>query len=489
MKRSVLLNLLFAVVLAFMLLPEIQRRFNIFEIRALEGAFELSQRPVFTWTTFFSGSWQQQTDGFVEERVGFRPLLVRVRNQMDFMLYNKANAEGVIIAKKGVIIEEDYILEYLGRLFIGSKTVDKKLERTKLLQDTLARKGIHLAIVFEPGKASFHADLIPQRYRPRDKSISNYEYFTEKCRMLGVNHLDLNRYFVDLKPHANYPLYPKYGTHWSMYGMTLAADTLVKYVQMLCGKPLNHMKTGEIRVNSHLWGTDFDGGQSMNLLWKPHTGKMAYPQIGFDNYPDRHQPMVLVIADSYYWNIYNTALPDHLFANKDFWYYNHLVYPDHYEQGPKVDQLDQQAEVEKQEVILVMITERFLYTAFWDFTDDLFRIYYPEYPVDHLYEIGNRIRRDRNWFGLILNEARKRNTTVEEMVQEHAALIYLNEFQSFSEPSYAEYILFYILRIKQDTEWFGSVKKKAESYNIEVDEMLRQDAVWMYEYEVLGMHR
>jgi hypothetical protein len=274
-----------------------------------------------------------------------------------------------------------------------------------------------------------------------------------------------------------------------MYGMTLAADTLVKYVQMLCGRPLNKMKTENIRVSSDLWGTDFDGGQSMNLLWKPRTGTMAYPQISFEDLPGQHRPMVLVIADSYYWNIYNTTLPDHLFANKDFWYYNTLVYPDHYEQGLTVDQLDQQAEVEKQEVVLVMITERFLYTAFWDFTDDLFRIYFPEYPVDHLYEIGNRIRRDRNWFGLILDEAKRRNKSIEEMVQEHAAFIYLNEFQSFSEPSYAEYILYYILRIKQDTEWFGTVKKKAESYNTEVDEMLRQDAVWMYEYEVLGIHQ
>lgn len=489
MDRSKILTLLFAVVLAAMLLPELQRRFRIFNVPPLEGAFELSERPAFATSKFFDGSYQQQIESFIEERVGFRPLLVRIRNQADLMLYRKAHAEGVIIARNGVIIEEDYILEYLGRLFIGKTTIDQKLERVKFVQDTLAKKGIHLAIVFAPGKASFHADLIPARYRPQDKTISNYDYYTRRCDELGINYLNLNQHFIDLKPDSPHPLYPKYGTHWSTYGMTRAADTLIRYVENLCGRTMNHMKTGPVELSSRLRDTDFDGGKSMNLLWKPRSGKMAYPRIGFENEPDRHRPMVLVIADSYYWNIYNAGIPRNLFANEAFWYYHRHVYPDYYINQKTVDQINIQAEVEKQEAILVMITERFLHTAFWNFTDDLYRIYKPGFVEDYIYNFGNDIRRSRQWFESVIEKARIKNVSIEEMVHADAEFMFLTNFVEKVEKTPENYIRYYEIKIKSDWNWFEEVKRKASENNISVEEMLHRDAIWTYEHDILGMHR
>jgi len=489
MDRSKTLALLFGIVLALLVFPEIQRRFRVFDVPELEGAFELSKQPDYSGEDFFNGNFQQRIERFVEERIGFRPLLVRIRNQIDFLLYKKAHAEGVIIANDGVIIEEDYILEYLGRLFIGKNTIDKKLDRVKFVQDTLAKKGIHLAIVFAPGKASFHSDLIPKRYKPWNKTLSNYEYFTRRCRELGINHLDLNRYFLDIKSSAAYPLYPKYGTHWSTYGMTLAADTLVRFVEDLCGKPMNHMKTGPVEISSDLRDTDFDGGKSMNLLWKPHTGKMAYPRISFENDSQLHRPMVLVIADSYYWNIYNSGLPKALFANDAFWYYHRQVYPDYYLDQKTTDQINIQEEVEKQEVILVMITERFLYTAFWYFTDDLYRIYKPEYREDYFYNYANIIRRDRQWFGEVLAESKKRQKSLEEMINSTAEYLYYTEFNDKIEKTPENYIAWYKILIRSDKNWYDQVLRKAYENALTADEMLERDAIWMYEHDILGMHR
>lgn len=489
MERSRILTLLFIAVLAVMLLPELQRRFRIFELPPLEGAFEAIKRPDFSAGRFLNGSFQQETERFIEEKVGFRPLLVRIRNQADFSFYNKAHAEGVIIARKGVVIEEDYMLEYLGRLFIGKNTIDKKLDRIKFLQDTLSQKGIRLAIVFAPGKASFHADLIPKRYRPWDKSLSNYDYFTRQCRHLGINHLDLNQYFKDMKSSAAYPLYPKYGTHWSTYGMSLAADTLVKYVESLSGRSLNQLKHGPVELTSNLRDTDFDGGKSMNLLWKPRSGKMAYPRLAFENDSDKHRPMVLVVADSYYWNIYNAGIPKNIFANEAFWYYYRQVYPDFYLDQKTVDQLDIRTEIEKQEVILVMITERFLHTAFWHFTDDLYRIYKPDFREDHLYTYGNNIRRDRQWFGDVIEKAKKRGLSIEEMIRIDAEYMFMLDFEEKIEKTRDNYIIYYELTIKNDPEWYEQVLRKAHDNALSTEEMLRRDAVWMYEHDILGMHQ
>ncbi len=480
---------MFVIIMVIIWLPEMQRLFTIFNIKPLEGAYTLNDAPEFSFSGLKKGEIQLKAEKFIEERIGFRPLLVRLRNQIDLMLYSKANGEGIIIGRKGVIIEEDYILEYLGRLFIGMRTIDQKLERVKFVQDTLAARGIQFAIVFEPGKASFFAELIPSRYKPESKTLSNYEYFTEKCRELGINHLDLNRYFKQLKTSSPYPLYPKYGTHWSNYGMIMAADTLLKYLEAMLGKSINHFNIKDIALSTDLRDTDFDGGRSMNLLWKPKTEEMAYPVIGFENNPDDYYPMVLIIADSYYWNIYNSGIPKNIFANEAFWYYHHLVYPDHYGNELSIDQIDIKTEIEQQEIILVMITERFLYTAFWDFTDDLYRLYKPHYEPDRLYDFGNKIRRDRNWFGLILKEARLRGTTIEEMILEHAEYLLLEELKEKSDRTYEEYIQYYELTIKKDPQWYATIKAKAEAGHIGVEEMLRLDAIWTYEFDVLGMHR
>lgn len=481
--------LLFAVVLIIMIVPELQRRSGLFKIHELKGAYELMQKPVFSASSFFNGRYQQGIEGYIEERIGFRPLLVRIRNQIDFMVFRKAHAEGVIIARKGEIIEEDYILEYLGRLFIGKSTIDQKLERVKFVQDTLARKGIQLAIVFNPGKGSFHSGLIPARYYPHRKKLSNYDHMKQCMQELDINHLDLREYFINMKPEAPYPLYPKYGTHWSVYGMSLAADTLVKYVEMLCGKPMNHIKTGPVDLSTDLRETDFDGGESMNLLWKPRTGKMAYPRLAFGLEPGRHKPMVLVVADSYYWNIYNAGIPRNLFANEAFWYYHRQVYPDYYVNQKTTDQLNIREEIEKQEVILVMITERFLYTAFWNFTDDLYALYKPGYREDYLYNYGNSIRRDRQWFGNVIEKARRKGISIEEMVRMDAEYMFLMNFEEKIDKNRDTYITYYKLLIKRDDGWYNQVKRKALDQGLSIDEMLERDAIWMYEHDILGLHR
>lgn len=489
MKRPVTLYIMFVLMLTVLFLPGLQNLFNIFSITPLEGAFISSEKPAFYFSDFEKGEYQQKTEKYIEERIGFRPLLVRLRNQIDFLLYKKANGEGIIIGKNNVIIEEDYILEYLGRLFIGENTIDKKLERVKFIQDTLTAKGIRFAIVFEPGKASFYSELIPKRYKPENKTISNYDYFIRKCNELNINYLDLNHYFCEIKSSSPYPLYPQYGTHWSNYGMTIAADTLLKYIETLLDKNLNHFNINQIDISTDLRDTDFDGGKSMNLLWKPKTWKMAYPVMEFEKHEHNYYPKVLVVADSYYWNIYNSGIPQNIFANEAFWYYNSLVYPDHYGNELKVEEIDVKSAVEQQEIILVMITERFLYTAFWSFTDNLYSLFKPDYTTDILYDIGNKIRHDRNWFELILKDAKLKKRTIEEIVNEHAEYILWEELQNKTDRTYQEHIEYYKLTIKRDPEWYSAVKLKAKENNVSIEEMLECDAIWTYEYNILGMHR
>jgi hypothetical protein len=271
--------------------------------------------------------------------------------------------------------------------------------------------------------------------------------------------------------------------------MSLAADTMVKYVESLHGRPMNHLRTGNIELSRQMRDTDFDGGESMNLLWKPRMPLMAYPDIRFENDPSKHRPMVLVVGDSYYWNIYNTRLPQSLFVNNAFWYYHQQIYPEYYTDQKTIEQVDIKAEIEKQEVILVMITERFFYTAFWNFTDDLYSLFKPGYQPDYIYNYGNTIRRDRQWLEHVIEKAKSKKITQEEMVRTDAEFLYFQDFQEKIPKTRENYILYFEIKIKLDWNWHQMVKDQAWEKGVSVEEMIHRNAVWTYENEILGMHQ
>lgn len=489
MDRKKILTVLFALLMLMITAPALQRHLAVFDIKPLKGDYIPATLPKLTGMAFFSGKYQPNAERFIEEHAGFRPLLVRIRNQWDYLVHNKAHAEGVIIGKEEMIFEEDYILEYTGRLFIGKETIDKKLERVRFVQDTLQKKGIDLVIVFLPGKASFFSDLIPNRYHPQRRTLSNYQYFIQRSEELGITYLDLNSWYVSLRGTTDFPLFTRYGTHWSFYGMCHAADTLVRFISNLRSIEMPLMGWYYVEPSNEPRDTDFDGGESMNLLWQPRLEEMGYPVLWFGNDINKHRPRLLVIGDSYYWNIFNTGLPGYLFANEAFWYYNKMVYPDSYFKETTVAQLDKQREIENQEVILIMITERFLYTAFWHFTDDLYRIYKPGYREDRLYNIANEIRRNRAWFGNVIEKAAERGVTIEEMVNIDAKYMFVNDFHKIENKTPYDYYLYYELLIRRNPEWLAAVLKKASEQNIAPEEMIRLDAIWMYEHDILGMHR
>ena len=64
--------------------------------------------------------------------------------------------------KTQTALEYDYIRSWLAIDYPGDSFIEKKLQRTKYVQEYLKReKGIDLVIVFEPGKASFYPEYIP----------------------------------------------------------------------------------------------------------------------------------------------------------------------------------------------------------------------------------------------------------------------------------------------------------------------------------------
>ncbi len=371
-------------------MPLLQSSYNIFEIKPLDGSFNKTEKPklkYFTWKRWFDESFQNKYNKALEDNIGFRNLLIRLYNQINYSFFKKTSTHKAVIGKSDCLYEEGYILDYTGYNFTGKKFIDKHLQRAKKLQVFLKKeKNIDFLIVYAPGKASYFPEYIPDRYNPQSKTISNYDYFAQKTEALNINHLDLNKWFLLMKDTTKYPLYPKYGIHWSTYGMHLAMDTLIKFIENTRGIDLLNPCWISINTTDSIKDADYDIEKTLNLLFKLPPENMAYPEINYNEDTTKDKPNVLVIADSYYWSIFNSGIPQKVFGSHEFWYYNYTIYPDCWGDNIRYVAHDKDAEnIEKQDVIVLMITELNLCRGFFYFTDNLYNIYFPDAHDDGIY--------------------------------------------------------------------------------------------------------
>lgn len=373
-------RLLFFSFIILMLMPFAEYHLKLFNPKPLDGAFETLDKPElkwFTWKSWFNEKFQNDFNKSLEANIAYRNYLIRLINQLDYTFFKQTTTNKAIIGKSDCLYEEGYILDYIGANFLGKDSIDNLLQKTKKLQLFLkTHKNIDLIIVFEPGKASFFPEYIPDKYKVEKKTISNYKYFSEQSKLLKINNLDLNAWFIKMKNKSEYPLFPKYGVHWSTYGMCLAADTLIKFIENIRKVDLPEMYWDKINVTDKLKDVDFDIELTLNLLCELPHEKMAYPELKFKNSETKYKPNVLTIADSYYWSIYNNKIPDNLFNNHQFWYYNTTIYPDIWGENAKyVDHTKDKENIEKQDVILIMVTELNLYKSFFGFVDKVYKLY------------------------------------------------------------------------------------------------------------------
>lgn len=394
-KTALALWIFIVVLLAF---PLILSQFPNISGKNLHGVNTIDRHDIsLTWEDISSGKFQEDADQLIRQNIGLSNFWVRLHNEINFKMFRYSNTEKLVLGKNDCFFEEIYITEYLGHNYIGEYFIRKKVENLKRLIEILEKQyNKQLILVFEPGKASFSPEFIPDRYHPKRKGTSNYEGFTRECDRQGVDYLDLNRYFVEQKPLRPHKLYSKYGVHWSSYGLWLATDTLMGYLERTCGIDLPECLVLGDSNSTQNKDLDFDLEPPMNLLCELPHETMNFPIRTFRYDSTRHaRPRALTIADSYYWSIWNYGIAQSLFSENTFWYYNRTVYPDIWDPIVWADKSKLKETIENNDIILLMITEANLYDFGWGFVEEalaaLDSTYAPDPEIVKLNEtLGNK---------------------------------------------------------------------------------------------------
>jgi hypothetical protein len=366
-------KVVFAGVILLLFFPVIQKKFNIIEVKPLAGAIQISETNYFSFSEWFSSEYQEKKESHLNESFGFRNSFVRINNQLAYSLFKQAKANGVVIGKENYLYEENYIKAYLGLDYIGDSLSEDRFAKLKFIQDTLHQLNKELVLIFAAGKGSFYPEFFPDLYG-RKIGRTNFEKHIELAEKQKLNYIDFNSYFIKNKHKFKHLLYPKYGIHWSQYGMCLAADSIISYLEKKRKINMPSLYWDEMTF-SEAYDTDYDIAAGMNLFFRLKTEQMAYPVVKFEQGENLKKPRTIMISDSFYWGMFNFGISA-AFQKHQFWYYNQAIYPESYTSPLNVSDLDLKQSVANTDVILIMGTEATLPEFGWGVIDNLYRLFH-----------------------------------------------------------------------------------------------------------------
>ena len=325
---------------------------------------------------WFSGEYQSLKDDYNNDHWAFKESFVRLNNQFYYDAFNQLRVNGFVAGKDNYVYSETYIFSAYGDDYIGKEKVQTRLQKLKIIQDSLKRKGVDVLLVFAPGKGEYCIEQIEDKYK-HPITHTNYTDFVAISKQLGINTLDLKSYFQKLKPMTPYPLFPQFGHHWSYYGECLAIDTIISHIENLHHCDMPDIGWKNIEVVDTARSRDADVLKSMNLYKNPkQTMKLAYPEILFENDTAKNKTRVLTLSDSYWYGPVYMGVGQNCFAGGQFWYYYNKIIPNPSPtEKVEVWQLDLKQSLESNDVVMILYSDGNLPNFCNAFIDDAYELY------------------------------------------------------------------------------------------------------------------
>jgi len=469
-KRTLLAGILLMFLGLFL-----QQYFIPVKLQKLDGYFIPKIYDGIKLETWLSGNYQHQTEDYVNEEFGFRNFLVRLHNEITFLLFNKTNTKSVVIGKENYLYEYGYIIAYNGKEFLGESAITDSVSQIKRLQDTLNTFGKQLLVVFAPSKVRTYPEYISDSLNPDPDRNTNYKFFKQQFENQGVNFLDFNPIFLNKKETSEYLLFPQLGVHWSRLEAIRAYDTIMKKLSQVANLNLPEIKIKAIREKEELEDPDNDIVNSMNLLFYPPYKKMAYPEYEIVK---EHRDMrnLMMIADSYWWDVFLQQIPKKTFDNNEFWYYNKEVWGNSFFGKKHADSLDLKRKILQNDLFILLCTEsNYSRIGFGFVKQAINALRKPiQMTTEEKTEYKKAIKENKTWYADIERKASERKISIDSMIMLDAEWAFqhkgpLRKKTTLDDVKASIFI---------NKEWLKEITKKAKEKNISVDSMVTVDAIW-----------
>jgi len=368
----------------------------------------------------------------MNDSIGFRPDFVRLYNQLEFSLFSNTHAAKIIIGKKGYLFSDEYIYSYTGKNFVGKNIIREKVKRIKFIQDILWNNyRILLLVVFPPDKGTFYREYIPDRFLRNINKNTNVSEYSKEFEKAGVNFINFNPWFLSMKDTSEFVLYPKTGIHWSNYGAFLAADSLSSYIAEKLSVKLPRLVLDSVPVSDIVKDPDDDISKTLNMIWPAHHPPMAYPWFHADTTGGRKKIRALFIGDSFYWNLFNIGYISSTYQTPSFWYYYKDIYPSSFKSPMDIRAINPADTVFAQNVIILLQVNGGYGKLDYGFSDDMY--FSLDQGNEEILEMEKKIRGNPKWIDLLKKKAKERHLTLDEMIRNDAIYMINQQIQKTPE--------------------------------------------------------
>lgn len=305
----------------------LQNRFQWLNATPLQGGIVNMPKPTFTLENWLSGNYQDTVMKYYEQNMDTHTFLTRLHNQIGYSVFDTINVKDVEEGKNHFLFGAGYTKGFIGKDFVGEDAVIDKVNKLYYVQSELKKRNIDLLFLITPGKSAFYSEFLPDKYDISKKTRSNYDAYTEQFEKQKINYIDFRKFLLKLKPTAKHALFTRCGIHWSIYGSTLAADTLIKYMENMRHIDMPDYYYAGGRETTQPERTDADIGQAMNLVRDIPSFPMYYPNLIIKKDTQKTKPNVLLVGDSFVWSWIGTDsyIPNLVSDKSAYWYYNKEV--------------------------------------------------------------------------------------------------------------------------------------------------------------------
>lgn len=480
----------------------IQEQWHPFTFKPLAGVEVKTEFPAFTVENFASGQLQSDLEQYSRENFGFREPLIRGYNQYLWDCYKKTNVESVVIGKHNYVFSKNPVDDYLGTYrqhFADDlpqlrQNLRQEALRLRNVQQILAECGKHLLVVIEPSKVNVYPEYLPASLTSPADNVTAADIYPTLFDSLGVNYIDFNRYFKEVKNTVDYALYPQLGTHWSNLAALHVTDSVLRYMAWLGHQSLPTLAISETLYDTTMYPDD-DLEKLLNLSRSIRSVPNRYAKFKIVHDSLSVKPSIITIGDSYYWNIAYHVPLDSIFTRHPFWYYNNTVYDNWLIKSTSKPNYLQQ--LMSTDYVVVSYSTSNLYGMSYNFSSAaLVNLCHSQQEVEQaLEDLVKSIQNNSEWIEAIQRKPVYHDKTLEEAIRKEAAnMLYNNPERYFPDmkdnnPKGRNLLvkkstpgspLALTLRYMcEDSVWMASLHKKAEKRQLELETVMVMDAEWM----------
>lgn len=412
----------FILLLILLLLPVFQEFTQYFNEPVLHGAFVKPDKPKFTWKSLKSNLFQKDFENYLNNDFGFRGLMIKIKNSWEYILFNKINVPDQVEGKAGVIFSRSSIESTIGSSYNGSNKNEQTISKVNFLKEWIERNGGHFLAIMTPSKEIILPEYLPESYKGFSIDSSNYKDFIKDFKKYNIPFIDFCSYFIEQRKTCTYPIFTKTGFHWSSCAASVAQDSLLKYIQQFLLEPMPSYVRNGVEWSDTARDSEADFEEPMNLLHSISQKRYVYPRLEMVQSSLKNpRPKVIIIGDSFFWQIANLRKLEHIFSEDSrYWYYFSQSVPLGSMDGTFIKNVDVIKELKSADFVLLVGSFGTMSIFPYGVTD----YYYEKANKPQLLaSIQENIRKNKNWIDSLQTKSKSKGISIEKLISEEAICI------------------------------------------------------------------